>query len=250
VLLVGDSFAFGELLDQKDTIAASMERLDPRREVINLGVTGYNLPEQLERLRRCSLPAREVVYLFYGNDLEPPVEQTIIDGYRVRLLRLADGSPMPDGEMRRAAARQIERIEQSRRLTLGSLLLPRVRQTLRDYRARATNGPRDAFGRDEARRTRAIEHGVQATEEMRNLAAERGMSFLVAIVPSLEETRARAYQPAVSRYMAAVEARGISVLDLLPSMSADHYWRHDGHFNAGGASVAARTIDKALGRDQ
>src|SRR5262245_3673883 len=30
VLLVGDSFAFGELLDQKDTIAASMERLDPR----------------------------------------------------------------------------------------------------------------------------------------------------------------------------------------------------------------------------
>src|SRR5262245_36880724 len=36
VLLVGDSFAFGELLDQKDTIAASMERLDPRREVVNL----------------------------------------------------------------------------------------------------------------------------------------------------------------------------------------------------------------------
>src|SRR5262245_2925562 len=145
VLLVGDSFAFGELLDQKDTIAASMERLDSRREVVNLGVTGYNLPEQLEPLRRWTLPAREVVYLFYGNDLEPPVEQTIIDGYRVRLLRLADGSPMPEAKMRSAAARQIARIEQSRRLTLGSVLLPRVRRALRDYLARATNGPRDAF---------------------------------------------------------------------------------------------------------
>src|SRR5262245_33824098 len=126
VLLVGDSFAFGELLDQKDTIAASIERLNPRREVINLGVTGYNLPEQLEPLRRWALPAREVVYLFYGNDLEPPVEQTIIDGYRVRLLRLPDGSPMPDGEMRSAVARQLERIEQSRRLTLRSVLLASV----------------------------------------------------------------------------------------------------------------------------
>src|SRR5262249_7721274 len=149
---------------------------------------------------------------------------TIIDGYRVRRLRLPDGSPMPDREMRSAAARQIERIERSRRLTLGSVLLPRVRQALRDYRARAANGARDAFGGDDARRTRAVEHGVRATEEMRNVAAERGMSFLVAIVPSLEEARARGYQPAVSRYMAAVEARGISVLDLLPHMSADHYW--------------------------
>lgn len=48
VLLVGDSYAFGSLLDQPDTIDACMDRLDPRREVINLGVTGYNLPEQLE----------------------------------------------------------------------------------------------------------------------------------------------------------------------------------------------------------
>src|SRR5262245_50790452 len=122
VLLVGDSFAFGELLDQKDTIAATMERLCPRREVVNLGVTCYNLREQLEQLRRWPLPAREVVYLFYGNDLEPVVEQTIIDGYRVRRLRLPDGSPMPDREMRSATARQIERIDQSRRLRLGSVL--------------------------------------------------------------------------------------------------------------------------------
>jgi hypothetical protein len=50
--------------------------------------------------------------------------------------------------------------------------------------------------------------------------------------------------------MAAVQARGISVLDLLPNMSADCYWRHDGHFNARGAAVAARTIEKGLGGDQ
>lgn len=248
VLLVGDSFAFGEMLDQQDTIDACLERLDAHRDVVNLGVTGYNLPEQLEPLGRWTLPARHVVYLFYGNDLEGPVDQMIVDGYRIRRLHRPDSTPMSDDEMRPIAAAQIDRIERSRRLSRGSFRLPRVRQALRDARAKMANGAhgaRDGF-RDEAQRTRGVDRGVRATEEMRSLAVERGMTFRVVIVPSLEETKARAYQPAVTRYVAALEARGVTVVDLLPRLSPDDYWRHDGHFNPRGASVAARAIDVAL----
>src|SRR6185369_16422529 len=97
VLLLGDSFTFGALLDQKETIDARMEEKETGLEVDNLGVMGYDLPDQLYSLREWTLPANQVVYLFYYNDFGTPVEQTIVDGYAVPRRR-NDGTQLSDDE--------------------------------------------------------------------------------------------------------------------------------------------------------
>src|SRR5882724_6225425 len=105
VLLLGDSYAFGALLDQKETIDARMEEKEPGLEVDNLGVIGYNLPQQLIPLRDWTLPANQVVYLFFYNDFEPPLpELTIVNGYLVPRRR-PNGSLISDEEMRAASER-------------------------------------------------------------------------------------------------------------------------------------------------
>jgi len=245
VLILGDSFAFGSLLDQPETIDACMERLRPGREVINLGVTGYNLPEPLEPLRRWTLGARHVVYLFGNTDLDGTVEQLVVDGYRVRRLRHPDGSPFTDEEMGPAATRRIAEIKQSRQLSWRSLRLPRVRTALRRSGRTAVDVPTDAFV-DPRQRAEAVARGIGATEEMRALAERRGMTFRVAIVPTLAEVTARSYCPAVADYVAALKGRGEPPLELIDCLSADLYWGHEGHFNPAGARVVARAIDAAL----
>ena len=244
VLLVGDSMAFGALLDQQDTIDVQLERLSAHRDVVNLGVNGYNLPQQLEPLRRWTLPARHVVYLFHENDLDGTFDQAIVDGYRVQSRR-PDGTARSEAEMRALVAMRLDRFERSIRLSWDALLLPRVSRMMRNVVPSATNGVRDGF-RDEAERALAVDRGVKATEEMRSLAMERRMTFHLVLAPSIREAQARAYQPAVARYTAALAARGVTIVDLLPHLSPDDYWRHDGHFNPRGASVAARAIDAAL----
>src|SRR5262249_16241824 len=102
VLLIGDSFAFGAMLDQKETIDSRMEEMEPGLEVDNLGVIGYNLPEQLAPLREWTLPADQVVYLFFYNNFEAPRELRLVNGYPIPLQR-PDGTPIQDDEARAIA---------------------------------------------------------------------------------------------------------------------------------------------------
>jgi hypothetical protein len=52
---VGDSFMFGQCLDDAETIPARIEQDLPGSEVINLGVMGYGHGQMLSRLRRDGL---------------------------------------------------------------------------------------------------------------------------------------------------------------------------------------------------
>src|SRR5882724_10174705 len=132
VLLLGDSFTFGALLDQKETIDARMEEKDPGLEVDNLGVIGYNLPEQLISLREWTLPANQVVYLFYYNDFDPPVEQTIVDGFPVPRRR-ADGTLLSDNEAVRLVNAKRKQVAESHGFSvMSSLRFPRLRRVVGD----------------------------------------------------------------------------------------------------------------------
>ncbi len=55
IVAIGDSFMFGQCLDDPDTIPAQLEQRLPGSEILNLGVMGYGHGQMLSRLRRDGL---------------------------------------------------------------------------------------------------------------------------------------------------------------------------------------------------
>jgi hypothetical protein len=108
--LLGDSFAFGQRLDQSETIDAFVERLSGGRiDAYNAGVPGYGPPNVLGAQRRLDgLDAARVVYLFFRNDLFASEQEiggeTVFDGWPVKA-RDADGRPYSDAELAEKVAR-------------------------------------------------------------------------------------------------------------------------------------------------
>lgn len=72
VLAVGDSFTFGSDADDADTWPALLEGLDPRIQVLNLGVSGYGTDQMALRLERALQTFRPdlVVAAFIEDDLK------------------------------------------------------------------------------------------------------------------------------------------------------------------------------------
>jgi len=250
VLLVGDSFAFGALLDQKQTIDARMEEAEPGLEVDNLGVMGYNLPQQLVALRAWTLPADQVVYLFYYNDLSSPIPVTTTpEGYLVPKQH-PDGTPLSEQEVRAQVARRAARgMRGAPFQPLSSMRLPRSRTAVAWAYERLRN-PRPSMpisqSPNEKDPTTMVPRSLAYTREMRDLAVTRHMRFAVAIAPAVEEVSYGNHFQEVTEFIAGLRAADISVLDLLPLLSTDDYWSADSHFNPKGAKVAAEEIYKSL----
>lgn len=75
VLVVGDSVAFGVLLNDDETLASQLQRLRPGLRFINASVPGAdskaNLHRLGERLREFGPRVRGVIYVFCENDITP-----------------------------------------------------------------------------------------------------------------------------------------------------------------------------------
>jgi hypothetical protein len=71
VAVVGDSYAFGQCVEDDETFPAVMEERLPDTEVMNLGVMGYGQDQALLRMRRDALRYRPdvVVFGFHGTDM-------------------------------------------------------------------------------------------------------------------------------------------------------------------------------------
>ena len=247
ILLIGDSFAFGLLLDQSATIDKWIERDRPGTDAYNLGVSGYDLPNQLDALRRTHVRGREVVYLFYGNDLRPPREETVIDGYRVTRLYGRGDIRLTDAQMAAKVRAYAKPVPPRRLPPLRSLLLPEIRNLARRaIGAVESRGTAVDYNFPAAQRGAFIARGVRYTLDMQALAKARGMGFHLVIIPSVVEVRAGRHATAVAGYMARMRAVGITPIDLMPKLSTDNYWSHDLHFRESGAKIAARTIVAAL----
>jgi hypothetical protein len=254
VLLLGDSFTFGELLDQSRKIDNWIERQLPGIDAYNLGVTGYNLPEQLGALQRTTVAARHVVYLFFPNDFAPPADYIVLDGYRFIAARAPDGKRLPDAQQRAVLAQKLANVRAWDRSNspwqlppLRSLLLPRLRALiwLAMARVRRTgSAPHDGF--EPSNRAQIVARSVESTLEIRTLARQRGMGFQVVIIPTVEEARAGAHSNAVAQYIAKLRSAGIQPMDLLPRLNARDYWQHDGHFDESGAKIAGEAIARDL----
>jgi len=74
ILVLGDSFAWGHGVEDDETFASRLERLLPRTEVVNLGVSAYGLPQEI---RYFELEGRRygpdvVVLALCSNDVSKP----------------------------------------------------------------------------------------------------------------------------------------------------------------------------------
>jgi hypothetical protein len=69
ILAIGDSYAFGECVNDNQTFSADLERLVDKSDVLNMGVHGYGTDQQLLRLQIDGLQYRpDVIVLAFNDD--------------------------------------------------------------------------------------------------------------------------------------------------------------------------------------
>jgi hypothetical protein len=250
VLLLGDSFTFGNRLGQSDTIDAWIEKLsDGRVDAYNAGVAGYSPPNILAAYERLgALPASHVYYLFFQNDLLSSHQalggQTVVDGWLVHTHK-PDGSRYGADELRDRVARAWKSTEFDVRAfvreTLGLVHLREAVVRVLDANRRLSDSPPAAFSLE------AVDQARATTERMRELARSRGAEFGVVVIPSKDEISGGAYFSFTKAYLDALRGSGVEVIELFDALGPDDYIPNDGHFSASGARTTARVILSAVG---
>jgi len=75
VVLLGDSYFFGWGLNDEETVAFALNRLDPGRRYINLALPTYNVPDSVQRyltkLERLAPPRLVILQILFVNDVGP-----------------------------------------------------------------------------------------------------------------------------------------------------------------------------------
>ncbi len=215
VAVLGDSIAFGYWVVDARAFARQLEGLlnapgtsAGRVEVLNFGVPGYNLEQEVEALRSKALPFAPdlVVVLFCLNDLEGlfSYELGLVQERSARVRTLA-------GRVRE------ELLARSRLLSWVEYRLTELEG--RRHFVRAKNplaGPLYAEAVSQQKRALAGQLAV-----LRSLLASRGMPGLLVVVPVLGEPFARYQHRELHRAVVeTAEAESLVALDLLDCFSA------------------------------
>jgi hypothetical protein len=252
VLLLGDSFTFGQGLPRSHTIEARIEAASAGDvDAYDLGVPGYSTVHVLRRFEQSAWwRGQDVVYLFFADDVHPGQHaldyMRVVDGYVVRRRR-ADGSEHSQAELDERLRHALAADPQGLASRLGARLgLERLRGRLAsalDSELRRTSLPSDALDRG------IVEQGVAHVQAMARLAAERGARFHVVIIPAKGELAERTFSQGTEAFIAAARAAGIDPdAGLLEVLELDDYFVHDGHFAAGGSEVVAARVLELLQR--
>lgn len=252
VVMLGDSITFGYGVRDGETFSSVLEALDPRLEVVNLGVQGYGTDQELLKLEREGLayaPDVVVLNVCLANDLlDNAAAKSIYDGvYPKPYFRLEGGRlVMVADHVALSPPRRLALLLSQRSALFNGLLdLTRV------DRARYQ---RDLAGRMD---TEPAEPAFAVTfalvRRMDELTRARGARFAALLYPSLRDfIRPSRRAP---RFLEAPELRGVTVADLLPrfqaaGFTADTFSRYslDGnlHLTPEGHRLAARVILEVL----
>jgi hypothetical protein len=243
LLLLGDSVAFGYALSQEETIDAQIESATRGRiDAVNLGVLGYGPGETAAKLASTTATrASDVIYVFNGNDLRDDARfgsYRVWEGYLVPA-RKADGSAYTEDEYREHA--QAKESDTTLRKVLSLVgtrnLLARLVEPDRDR----VMGPLESYKPD------GIEHALEQTKKMKELAEARGARFTVVVVPMKGEAAPESYAAPTRRFLERLKDAEIPTLDLHERLTlAEHYFNHDPHLNAEGARETAAAIVELL----
>lgn len=237
ILFIGDSFTFGEGVQDDETFASILEeRLqleaangERTYHVINAGVPGYNTKDEVLNLRAkwLDLEPDTVVLVFYLNDAYDDNRFAALisgsaEGEFGRELRFESRS-----HLLRFLADRVFRWQMGRRIT-------------KIYEGQFFDQPEIA-GHDWEGSKKALR---QASELMR----ERGIRFAMVIFPELHALNdSHPFKNIYRRIHAYAESLGIPVLNLFPvfeGRSDSDLWVHvtDHHPNAEAHRVAADAI--------
>jgi lysophospholipase L1-like esterase len=259
IVALGDSVTFGQPEKPDESWPRALERLleerpsGPRCEVLNLGVTGYDVLQVAERLRTLGLRYQPDLVL-YGYVLNDPQEFSI-ELEALRDLR-ADAERRFHEELGRGALRLLARSRLF--LLLASRLDPPASGGVefrhkRDpaYDAFQGGDRRGQYFRalheDAAGRARLAE----GLDRLAELARNAGVPLVVVLFPLLLDPSAGSYPLAdVHEFVAAeARARGFEVIDLdAPLRGCGRCAADFLHPNARGARAAAEAVLAGLER--
>jgi hypothetical protein len=236
IVAIGDSFTFGQEVDDRDVWTAVLERLDPHREVINLGASAYGRDQVLLSLREQGLKYHpDVVLLGYFTD----------DGHRSPYEFVCGPKPVfrKQGNSYRLENVPVPKAEEmSARLRRRSLLYMLGRwmvERLFGLGERTTHEDMDRLD------------GF-VLDEIVSSARGAGARAVFVRLPSDVEVRERHHDRFFEDYC---RSRGIDCLDLTPVMvDADERSGHQfarlymnmQHYSAAGNRLAAEAIDRYL----
>jgi lysophospholipase L1-like esterase len=244
VAVLGDSIAFGYWVAEEDAFPRQLEALlnevrgdGPRVEVLNFGVPGYNLAQEIETLRSraFAFDPDVVVVAFCLNDLEG------LFSYELGLVQdRATRRGTPWGWLREAV------LAHSRLFAWVEYRLAELEARRRFVRVRnPLYAPRREGALERQRRTLTARFAV-----LQALLAPRGIEGVVAVFPSL--TGSWASYPHADLHRAVVEEAqkaGLVAVDIFSCFAAYHYRsvRVDVvHPNPMGHRVAAHALRDAF----
>jgi hypothetical protein len=284
VVVLGDSYAWGQGVENDQTVAAVLERALPGVETVNLGVAAYTSVQELVLFEEEGVRYAPdwTVLLFCDNDLDSNFDDK--DGRRPFVASA-------DGEELRIANRPVppaktqpltEWLHHHSRLVLEFDWCVAILREWRDEKRAAARGPAasseaahgemsfsllDRFLPPDARMDRAWRTLGTLYARLRDDAAAHGSRLLVAYVPdprlAIESgfhdlvdragvPRERADWDRPGKRLAEVCAGiGVPCLDLAPTFRAaprpaDLFLVGDPHWSAAGAELAARRISAKL----
>ena len=249
ILLIGDSFTFGSLLDYNETIDKIIEyKLHNTLQVYNLGVPGAGPPQILEFFKRCAwFKGTDVFYLFFNNDLRDdnldPFHYEVINGFLVSRKNLETGVAFTKSELEFKVQEKTSVTGFGFKTLKNSFTLKHIRAKLdlinRNKRTLFCGNISTEF------RKNNIKIAVNYVNDMKSYADDLGLKFTVVIIPSVEEAKSNNYSKPTYEFMSKI-SNSMNVLEIIDDVSIDDYFKHDGHFNSAGASKVASKILSCL----
>lgn len=238
LLMLGDSFMFGEFVPEGETLPEQLER-EIRRgcpdvQVINAGLPGSTIVDQREMLRRgLSLAPDGVVLAMSSNDLEDLTVASMWD-------RLAEN---------RAAKSHFP-------LSIAYPVLRHLAlfNLLQQVRAAAFNRQKPRGALDTLRLLPARERYGRELVAVRDTLRALGVPLLFVLYPDHHLIGTPDYHPVLRWGAALGVGDSIPTLDVTPALRASHQsleqlyllpW--DGHPSATGYGIAAREIAPRIG---
>lgn len=251
VLLLGDSFTFGQALPRAHTIEAVIEAESHGAvDGYCLGVPGYSAVHARRRFEQSAWwHGEDVVYLFFNNDVHPASHALdylrVVDGYAVPRRR-PDGTAYDDAELRARLAVALGSDPASEWTWLAERsALARLWQLAAaawDPELRRTGMPAAAFD------PRVVDAVVEHVRAIEAHAARRGARFHVIVIPTMLEAAEGTWSRSTASFVDAARAAGLEPhVQLLERLDVDDYLAHDGHFARSGAREAALLVLDLVG---
>ncbi len=279
VLVLGDSFAFGVGVEDDETFAALLPDATARRsaaaplatiETINSGIPGLGAPQQVRWLERHGLamePDAIVLAVFLGNDLQDATAEAVS-------WRIVDGQMVGRGSTPkwRHWLYFNSHLYALLKSAVPTGLQQRVRERLGLAEAtseRLGHGVLAVYAKPASEVSEKGAAGTaKALDRLMVIAEERDLPVAAMLIPEFAQVSPERWRTVFAQldanpadydvlapnqvFQALLDARGIPVLDLTPSLTRaiergeQPYFDRDRHWSAIGHAIAAEELAKFL----